>query len=78
MLNLFNMADYGLWELVIVNSMIFIIFAFSFFRPRTARDWRTFGAFSFRHLSWPFLQKCMVFHLPSTCCPAGWPAVSPR
>jgi protein-S-isoprenylcysteine O-methyltransferase Ste14 len=46
MLNLFNMADYGLWELVIVNSMIFIIFAFSFFRPRTARDWRTFGAFS--------------------------------
>jgi protein-S-isoprenylcysteine O-methyltransferase Ste14 len=46
MLNLFNIADYGLWELVIVNSMIFIIFTFSFFRPRTGRDWRTFGAFS--------------------------------
>jgi len=38
--------EYGLWSLVIVNSMIFIIFAFSFFKPNTARDWRSFGAFS--------------------------------
>jgi protein-S-isoprenylcysteine O-methyltransferase Ste14 len=37
---------YGLWTLVIVNSAIFIIFAFSFFRPATPRDWRSFGAFS--------------------------------
>ena len=37
---------YGLWGLVIINSMIFIIFAFSFSRPQTARDWRSFGAFS--------------------------------
>lgn len=37
---------YGLWSLVILNSGIFIIFAFSFFRPSTSRDWRTFGAFS--------------------------------
>ena len=37
---------YGLWSLVIVNSAIFIIFAYSFFKPRTARDWRSFGAFS--------------------------------
>lgn len=37
---------YGLWGLVILNSAIFIFFAFSFFRPRTARDWRSFGAFS--------------------------------
>jgi len=37
---------YGLWLLVIVNSLIFIIFAFSFTRPRTGRDWRSFGAFS--------------------------------
>ena len=29
---------YGLWFMVIVNSAIFIIFAFSFFKPRTARD----------------------------------------
>jgi len=37
---------YGLWGLVIINSLIFIIFAFSFSRPQTARDWRSFGAFS--------------------------------
>lgn len=37
---------YGLWALVIINSLIFIIFAFSFTKPRTARDWRSFGAFS--------------------------------
>jgi protein-S-isoprenylcysteine O-methyltransferase Ste14 len=37
---------YGLWVLVIVNSAIFIFFAFSFFKPRTGRDWRSFGVFS--------------------------------
>ncbi|MBL39478.1 MAG: isoprenylcysteine carboxyl methyltransferase [Xanthomonadales bacterium] len=37
---------YGLWSLVILNSAIFIFFAFSFFRPQTERDWRSFGAFS--------------------------------
>ncbi len=39
-------SGYGLWMLVVLNSAIFIMFAFSFFKPRTARDWRTFGAFS--------------------------------
>ena len=39
-------TDYGLWSLVLVNSLVFLIFAFSFFRPRTGRDWRTFGSFS--------------------------------
>lgn len=37
---------YGLWSLVVLNSAIFIMFAFSFFKPSTARDWRSFGAFS--------------------------------
>lgn len=37
---------YGLWLLVIFNSAIFIMFAFSFFKPQTARDWRTFSAFA--------------------------------
>jgi len=37
---------YGLWPLVIINSAIFIIFAFSFTKPRTRRDWRSFSAFS--------------------------------
>ncbi len=40
------MADYGLWQIVIINSLIILIFAFSFFQPQTKRDWRTFGAFS--------------------------------
>jgi protein-S-isoprenylcysteine O-methyltransferase Ste14 len=39
-------SAYGLWTLVILNSAIFLIFAFSFFKPQTARDWRTFGAFA--------------------------------
>ena len=37
---------YGLWPLVIINVAIFVIFALSFYKPRTARDWRSFGAFS--------------------------------
>ena len=36
---------YGLWMLVFFNSAIFLMFAFSFFKPQTARDWRTFSAF---------------------------------
>ncbi len=39
-------SAYGLWGLVFVNSLIFIFFAFSFFKPRTKTDWRTFGTFS--------------------------------
>lgn len=38
--------DYGLWPLVVVNSAIMLIFAFSFYHPKTKRDWRSFGAFS--------------------------------
>lgn len=37
---------YGLWSLVVIDSAVFIIFAFSFARPKTPRDWRSFGAFS--------------------------------
>ena len=39
-------SAYGLWGLVFLNSAVFIMFAFSFFKPATARDWRTFGAFA--------------------------------
>jgi methanethiol S-methyltransferase len=41
-----DIPAYGLWFLVVINSAIFILFAFSFFKPRTKRDWRSFGAFS--------------------------------
>lgn len=39
-------AAYGLWSLVLLNSMVFILFAFSFFRPQSRRDWRSLGMFS--------------------------------
>jgi len=37
---------YGLWGLVLINSAVFILFAASFTRLSTPRDWRTLGAFS--------------------------------
>ena len=37
---------YGLWGLVILNSAVFIMFAFSFFKPANSRDWRTLGTYS--------------------------------
>ena len=41
-----DVPAYGLWSLVFLNSLMFIIFAFSFAKPKTSRDWRSFGAFS--------------------------------
>ncbi len=41
-----DQPGYGLWMLVILNSAVFLMFAFSFFKPQTARDWRSFGAFA--------------------------------
>ena len=37
---------YGLWSLVLINSAIFLFFAFSFTKPKTGRDWRSFGGFA--------------------------------
>lgn len=41
-----DVPAYGLWLVAAVNAAVFIFFAFSFFKPRTARDWRSLGAFS--------------------------------
>lgn len=41
-----GMQAYGLWTLVIINTAIFLMFAFSFAPPQSKRDWRTLGAFS--------------------------------
>lgn len=41
-----DVPAYGLWGLAILNSVIFIGFAFSFFKPQTKTDWRSFSAFS--------------------------------
>jgi protein-S-isoprenylcysteine O-methyltransferase Ste14 len=37
---------YGLWALAVVNAAVVIIFAFSFAKPQSRKDWRSFGAFS--------------------------------
>lgn len=37
---------YGLWLLVLVNTAVFVLFAFSFTRPKSRRDWRSLGAFA--------------------------------
>lgn len=39
-------SGYNLWFLVILNSLIFIVFAFSFVKPKTKLDWRAFGGFA--------------------------------
>ncbi|GAB4962805.1 hypothetical protein MAHJHV55_23150 [Mycobacterium avium subsp. hominissuis] len=39
-------AAYGLWPLVILNTLLFAVFGLSFFRPKTKRDWRAMGAFT--------------------------------
>lgn len=40
------MFQYGYWEIVLINSLMIIIFAFSFVRPKNITDWRVFGTFS--------------------------------
>ena len=37
---------YGLWGLALVNSIVFIFFAYTFYKPTTGRDWRSFGLYS--------------------------------
>ena len=41
-----NDYGYGLWALVVFNSLLFIVFAASFFHPKSKRDWRVLGGFS--------------------------------
>lgn len=41
-----EVSAYGHWGLVAANVAVFAFFAFSFFKPKTRRDWRSFGAFS--------------------------------
>lgn len=42
----YDAPAYGFWVVAILNAAVFILFAFSFTRPRTDRDWRSLGAFS--------------------------------
>lgn len=37
---------YGEWSLAIIFTLVFAILAFVFYRPKSGRDWWTFGAFT--------------------------------
>lgn len=39
-------GDYGLWGLAAMNALVFVGFAYSFFKPANLRDWRSFGAYT--------------------------------
>ena len=57
-----NAADnaYGLWGLVILNSVIFVGFAYSFFKPNTLRDWRS----ARRGVAWRFYAAVTPRFIP--------------
>jgi protein-S-isoprenylcysteine O-methyltransferase Ste14 len=37
---------YGLWTLAALNAAFFLFFAWTFYKPLNARDWRSFGLFA--------------------------------
>lgn len=39
-------SGYGLWGLVLFDSLLFVVFAVSFYHPQSRRDWRALGGFS--------------------------------
>jgi hypothetical protein len=56
---------YGLRSSVILNLVLFTFFALTFFKPSTARDWHSFGAFS------AFLVALFTeIRSPAPCSPA--------
>lgn len=41
-----DLPGYGLWLYAALNAALFIFFAWSFYKPLNARDWRSFGMYS--------------------------------
>ena len=41
-----NDYGYGMWVLVLINTVVMVVFALSFFHPSSRRDWKAMGAFS--------------------------------
>ena len=37
---------YGLWAMVVIDTLVLVFFAASFLRPKTGRDWTALGSFS--------------------------------
>lgn len=70
-----TLPAYGLWPLVVLNAGIVLLFASSFFKPQTKRDWRTFGAFSaFIVLAkaWRVLLSAQRAHTLAMTGPYAW------
>ena len=38
--------EYGLWQLVLFHTGLFLFFGLSFLRPSRRREWRSMGAFA--------------------------------
>ena len=39
-------SGYGLWLIALLNIVLFVAFAYSFYKPVSTRDWRSFGMYS--------------------------------
>jgi hypothetical protein len=53
-------SAHGLWGPAILDSRVFIIVAFSVFKPNSPRDLRTFAAFALI-MQWPTLLTLLMF-----------------
>lgn len=65
-----TVPSYGDWSLAVIYTLVFAILAFLFYRPKTGRDWRAFGAFT-AFLAALFIEM-YVFPLTIYLL-SGWP-----
>lgn len=65
-----TVPSYGDWSLAVIYTLVFTILAFFFYRPKTGRDWRAFGAFT-AFLAALFIEM-YVFPLTIYLL-SGWP-----